>query len=75
MLFNQLVCEIHVYQYGIEDLSIRVVTLQSLLDILQVSDHGSVFIDRRQLFSLLKLINNHHLVWLLLEKHKVIMIL
>lgn len=75
MLLNKLISEAHVHQNGVEDFFVREVRLQSLLHILQVSDHAGILVDASECLSLFKLVNDHHLVRFLLELHVLIVIL
>lgn len=69
MLLDELISKVHIEQDGVENLLIRKVRLEALLEVLQISDHAGVFVNTCEGLGLFELLNNHHLVRLLLEKH------
>lgn len=75
MFLNQLLCEVQVQEDDIEDVFVGVVALETLLQILKVSDHARLLVDGRECLTLLQLVDYHHLEWLLLIEYELVVML
>lgn len=74
VLLYQLISEVQVQQDDVEYLFIRVVTLEALLQVLQVGNHACLIINGLKSLALLKFIQYHHLVRFFLEKNVIVVL-